>query len=260
VPELPDVEGFRRDFRRHARDKEIVKLGGDADIIRNSSPQGLGRAFKGRSFGEPRRHGKWLICPTDKPLLLFHFGMTGGLIWSGEEPERHRHDRLFLEFSDGELRYRNMRKLGGVWIAKGDDDLEAVLGKFGPDAEKVGRDEFTEMLERRRGSIKAALMDQKFMAGLGNLTVDESLWHARIAPKRQVATLEDKERNALHRSTQKVLRDSIKVGYVPAKKSWLTGARDRRDKPCPRCKASLMRAKVAGRTTYWCPQCQPNQT
>jgi formamidopyrimidine-DNA glycosylase len=57
--------------------QRIIKLGGDADIIRDWSPQGLGRAFKGRSFREPRRHGKWLICPTDKPLLLFHFGMTG---------------------------------------------------------------------------------------------------------------------------------------------------------------------------------------
>lgn len=112
MPELPDVEGYRRFFERHAAGKEIRSISVCRDMLRNATPQALGRALRGRRFAEPVPHGKWLMCPTGGPILVLHFGMTGDLIWSGDEPDRHRHDRLFIELSGGELRYRNMRKLG----------------------------------------------------------------------------------------------------------------------------------------------------
>jgi formamidopyrimidine-DNA glycosylase len=87
----------------------------DRGMLRNSSPTGLGRALSGRRFASARRHGKLLVCPTDGPALLLHFGMTGTFVWSGND---HRHDRLVLELDDGDLHYRNMRRLGGIWLAK----------------------------------------------------------------------------------------------------------------------------------------------
>src|SRR6266568_1655163 len=158
MPELPDVEHFRQVFRLHAAGKAVAGLEADPTILRNVQAGALARALIGQRFEDPGRHGKWLVCRTGGPTLLLHFGMTGDLIWSEDEPERHRHDRLILAFVEGgELRYRNMRKLGGVWLAHDDVELAAVLGSLGPDALAIGRRDFLERLSRRRGALKAAL-------------------------------------------------------------------------------------------------------
>jgi formamidopyrimidine-DNA glycosylase len=252
VPELPDVEGFRRTFAKHAEGKRVRGVRAvDRGMLRNSSPAGLGRALGGRRFASARRHGKLLICPTDGPALLLHFGMTGTFVWSGDD---HRHDRLVLELEHGDLHFRNMRRLGGIWLAKDDRQLERVEGRLGPDWLDVSRSDFEELLAKRRGSVKATLMDQGFAAGLGNLTADESLWQARIDPRRPVGELDDRERDVLYRKIQKVLRDSLPYGLVPGKRSWLTGARDRLDAVCPRCGSRLQRIRIAGRTTVFCPR------
>jgi formamidopyrimidine-DNA glycosylase len=96
-------------------------------------------------------------------------------------------------------------------------------------------------------------MDQSLAAGLGNLTADESLWQARIDPSRSVASLDERKRGVLYRKIQKVLRDSLPYELVPSKRTWLTGARDRRNATCPRCGTRLRRIKIGGRTTVFCP-------
>lgn len=255
MPELPDVEGYRRTFRRHAAGKRVKGVEADKDIVRNTSPRGLGRVLVGERLENPQRHGKWLICPTDGATLLLHFGMTGDLVWSGSEPERHRHDRLFLGLEDGELRYRNMRKLGGAWLVRAGQDLEEVTGPLGPDALRVPRARFVELLREKRGGVKAALMDQRTVAGLGNLTVDEILWRARIDPRRKLGGLQERDLERIERTTKDVLRKASQEGWVPPKRSWLTGRRGR-DGSCPRCGTALTTFTVAGRTTYACPSCQ----
>jgi formamidopyrimidine-DNA glycosylase len=124
VPELPDAEGFRRTFALRAEGKRVHGVRAiDRGMLRNSTPAGLGRALSGRRFASARRHGKLLVCPTDGPALLLHFGMTGSFVWSGND---HRHDRLVLELDDGDLHYRNMRRLGGIWLAKSDRELAQI--------------------------------------------------------------------------------------------------------------------------------------
>jgi formamidopyrimidine-DNA glycosylase len=251
MPELPDVEGFRRGFADHAEGKRIRGVRAvDRGMLRNSSPAGLGRALKGRRFASPRRHGKLLICGTNGPALLLHFGMTGSFVWGGDD---HRHDRLVLELEGCTVHWRNMRRLGGIWLAKDERELQKIEGRLGPDWLEVSRSDFDELVARRRGSIKAALMDQGVAAGLGNLTTDESLWQARIDPRRPVSSLDEDDRDALYGKIQKVLRDSLPYGLVPGKRTWLTGARDHRDAVCPRCSTRLERVKVGGRTTVFCP-------
>src|SRR5919108_1267785 len=128
MPELPDVEGFRRFWDRHAPGRTIARVGAQRDIVRNTSPQGLGRLLKGKTLDSSERRGKWLVCPANGSFLVLHFGMTGSLVWSGDEPERHHHDRMFLTFTGGdELRYRNMRKLGGVWAAANQRELDVLF-------------------------------------------------------------------------------------------------------------------------------------
>jgi formamidopyrimidine-DNA glycosylase len=137
LPELPDVEGFRRTFARHAAGKRVRGIHSvDASMLRTTSPQGLGRALKGRRFRRPRRRGKLLICGTDGPTLLLHFGMTGSLEWS-DRP--HPHDRLVLAVEGGELRYRNMRRFGGIWLAHDEQELGRIVGRLGPDWLDVSR-------------------------------------------------------------------------------------------------------------------------
>ncbi len=253
MPELPDVEGFRRTFNRHAAGKRVSAVRGvDRSMLRNTSPQGLSRALKGRRFDAAERHGKLLICPAEQKTLLLHFGMTGTLLWCPGQPP-HPHDRLTLAFDDGDLRYRNMRKFGGVWLANGTAELEQIRGRLGPDWLSVSRPAFDRLLQDRRASLKATLMNQAIAAGLGNLTADEALWQARLDPRRPAASLDPDERGALYKSIKKVLRESLPYGLVPSKRSWLTGARGQGERACPRCAERLERRTIAGRTTYFCP-------
>ena len=262
MPELPDVEHFRATFRRRAAGKTVASVVGDPTIVRNATVEALEQVLPGHRFDDPDRHGKWLICWTDGPALLFHFGMTWDLVWSGDEPERHRHDRLVLEFREGgELRYRNMRKLGGVWLAHDRGEVERTLGRLGPDALAVRRKEFQERLGKRRGGVKAALMDQGFVAGVGNIMADEILWQARLHPRRTVASLSGEERDRLYVDMRRVLRDAVRgYDYVERKRSWLSHARGVTGAACPRCGTPLARIVVAGRTTYFCPHCQRMKT
>jgi formamidopyrimidine-DNA glycosylase len=258
VPELPDVEGFRRYFRRYALQKPVRRVSADPDMLRNTSPSALGRALKGRSFADAERHGKRLSCRADSVFLVLHFGMTGRLVWSKDERGRHVHDRLVIQFDAGELRYRNMRKLGGVWLARDEQELGVLLDQFGPDAFRVSLEELRALLGSRRGRLKPALMDQRLIAGLGNLTVDESLWQARLSPLRSMRSLSDEEVNRLYESARSVLRESIPTARVPAKEGWLLSVRGEAGASCPRCGTPLRRATIGGRTTYFCSECQPD--
>lgn len=119
VPELPDVEGFRRYLARHAEGREIVRVEiPDPELIRNRAPGTFRRALKGSRFATPRRHGKWLIAPAGGSELLLHFGMTGWLRWGADREDRDRHHRLIFVCEGGELRYNNMRRFGGAWLAR----------------------------------------------------------------------------------------------------------------------------------------------
>jgi len=263
MPELPDVERFRRFFRANAAGRTVGALRADPTILRNCTPRTLSAALRGRRFDEPARHGKWLIAWTDGPALLMHFGMTGYLLWADDEgstrTEPHRHDRLVIRFDEGgELRYRNMRKLGGLWLAHDPDEVSGLLGTLGPDALSVGRAEFLRLLARRRGGLKAALMDQTLLAGVGNLMADEILWQARLHPTHPVESLTAEERLQLHSALRRILRQAVATeDYAENRPGWLLHVRGRPGASCPRCRGPLSRMVAAGRTTYFCQRCQP---
>src|SRR5438270_1488376 len=188
MPELPDVEGFRRYLARHAEGAQIVGVHvPDRQIVRNRSPQAFGKALRGTRFATPDRHGKWLMAPLagdhGGAELLLHFGMTGLLKWADDDADRHRHDRVIFVCERGELRYNNMRRFGGVWLARDASECDRVTGPLGPDAAALKRDEFERLITARRGGVKAALMDQRLIAGVGNLLSDEILWRACIHPR-----------------------------------------------------------------------------
>jgi formamidopyrimidine-DNA glycosylase len=256
MPELPDVEEFRRRFARHAVGRMIGDVVvTDAGILRNVTADELGDALRGRRFDEPERRGKWLIACTDGPTPLIHFGMTGDIEWAANADGRHAHDRVIFVLDRGEIRYRNLRKLGGLWLARDGADVDALLSRLGPDALSIDRRDFLKLLERRRGGIKAALMDQTFLAGVGNLLADEILWRARIHPLRPIGELSTEERSRLYRALRTVIARTVDR-YPEGYETRWTNARGRPQARCPRCRTELARTVVGGRTTYFCPTCQ----
>jgi formamidopyrimidine-DNA glycosylase len=251
MPELPDVEGFRRVLagyaRRRVRGVDVL----DAGVLRGVGADRLDREVRGRTLGKPWRHGKWLGARVGGATLVFHFGMTGELYEADESAERHRHDRVVLSFAGGELRYRDQRKLQGLRLVS---DVDRLLADTGPDALHVSRAEFVERLGGIRRQVKPALMDQSVLAGLGNLLADEVLWRARVHPRRPCA---DVDLAQLHGRMRTTLRQAVATGRVPPRTSWLTGRRDEPSGSCPRCGTTLSHGRVGGRHTVWCPRCQP---
>lgn len=258
MPELPDVEGFRAVLAEHGTGRRIVHVAvADAGVLRGVSAARLARAMRGRRIGDPERHGKWLITRTDGPSLLLHFGMTGELHWAPSGEERHPYDRVMFAVRGGELRFRDMRKLQGITLAERPDDVDRVLSGLGPDALSVGRKDFRHALGGGRRTVKAAMLDQSSIAGLGNLLADEICWRARVHPRRPVHQFQSAEWEHLHGQMRRVLRTAIPTGRVPPRRGWLTGNRDGEHPQCPRCRCDLARGRVAGRGTVWCPRCQP---
>ncbi|HVV10350.1 Fpg/Nei family DNA glycosylase [Amycolatopsis sp.] len=259
MPELPDVEGFRRVFAEHAVNRKVTGVDvRDSGVLRGVTGRRLRETLTGQRFSEPRRHGKWLLVPVrgrDATMVL-HFGMTGSLHWSDEDPHPHPHDRVIFAFRDGELRYRDQRKLQGLRLAPDDDALAGLLSGTGPDALTVTRKQLRDLLPGAR-QLKPALMDQSVLSGLGNLLSDEILWRARLHPRRKPRDLDDAEFGRLHKELRAVLRAAIPTGRVPPRPSWLTGRRDDPSGSCPRCGTTLSHGRVGGRSTVWCPHCQP---
>jgi formamidopyrimidine-DNA glycosylase len=265
MPELPDVEAFRAVLDGHATGRPVRRVEvADAGVLRGVSARQFGEALRGRRFTATERHGKWLVACTDGPAVLLHFGMTGSLHWSDPGEPRHRHDRVVFVLGGpdgrdrgGELRYRDMRKLKGLTLARDRRGVEDVLAGLGPDALEIGAGDFARLLAGRRAAVKAVLVDQHRIAGLGNLLADEILWRARISPRRRASDLTAGEHQRLYTQMRRVLRAAMADGRVPSRPTWLTGVRDRPGARCPRCGTVLERARIGGRTTVWCPRHQP---
>jgi formamidopyrimidine-DNA glycosylase len=261
VPELPDVEGFRRTLEACGEGHLVEKVEvDDTGVLRGVSARRLARALEGHRLGAAGRHGKWLIAGVeDGPAVLLHFGMTGSLLCCRRQDPPHRHDRVRLVLGDGrEVRYRDRRKLQGLRLADSQEAVDRVLAGQGPDALSVGRAEFRELLGARRAKAKAVLLDQSALAGLGNLLADEILWRARVHPATPANRLGTGEADRLYAAMRRVLGLSVRARRVPARPSWLTGHRDATPARCPRCGTSLRRGRIAGRTSVWCPRCQPD--
>lgn len=259
MPELPDVEAFRRVLDEHTVGRQVRAVEvTDSGVLRGVTASRLCDAVSGRRFRSPRRHGKWLIAPIGGGALLMHFGMTGSLRWSAGDDDRGPHDRIVFSFRGGELRYRDQRKLKGLQLVADEAEVADRLDDLGPDALSLSRVELGDRLAGTRRGVKSALTDQAVVAGLGNLLADEILWRARIDPRRSCADLGQSDLIRLHGRLTTVLRASVKAGRVPPRPTWLTGRRDEPSGSCPRCGTTLRHGRVNGRGTTWCPHCQPS--
>jgi formamidopyrimidine-DNA glycosylase len=246
VPELPEAERARKVLEK-VLDRRIARVD-DADtyVTRPHQPGEIASALEGHRFASAHRRGKFLWLETDDgPTLGLHLGMAGRLIASPKDTTRW--DRFTVEFEDGSrLVLRDKRRLGRAV-------LNPDYSHIGPDAAEVGRDAFRSRIGSGHAPVKARLLDQGAIAGVGNLLADDLLWQARIAPGRRTDSLSEDELDRLRRELRKDVRNAIRDGGVHT----LEFARVRRGSDgCPRDGHPLERAKIGGRTTYWCPICQ----
>jgi formamidopyrimidine-DNA glycosylase len=261
VPELPEVETARAAIERAALNRTVVDVDDrDAYVCRPHAPGEIRDALVGRRLTSAHRRGKTMWVETSRagPVLGLHLGMAGRIIVTdpdghtveGGDPIRRggaepkpEWDRFTVTFESGAvLRLFDKRRLSRAV-------LDPDLGALGPDAGEVGLAEFRERLTRGTAPVKARLLDQSVLAGVGNLLADETLWQARLDPRRRVDTLDPDAVARLHRSLRSATRSAIDKGGVH------TGeviTHRRRGEHCPRCGAEMARGTVGGRTTWWC--------
>ena len=249
MPELPEVERARALIESRALGRRVASVD-DADtwVCRPHVPGEIAGALEGATLVTANRRGKamWLDS-DDAPPLGVHLGMAGRIVIDGNGSARGW-DRFTLHFEDGgSLALRDKRRLGRVV-------LDPDLSRLGPDAAEVSRSDFRRRIGRGTAPLKARLMDQTAIAGVGNLLADETLWRAGLSPLREAGTLSDDELDHLRRALRAATRRAIRLGGVH--KGDLIPHR-RPGGACPDCGAALVRATVGGRTTWWCPSDQP---
>jgi formamidopyrimidine-DNA glycosylase len=282
MPELPEVETVARGLRRVILGRRILSVAlGKTDFI--DDPVALEEHLPGRKIEAVERYGKFMLlrlspaiavngAPRDgdaKPAsLLVHLGMTGQIAPSPAEQPREKHTHVSLLLDDGrELRYTDARRFGRIAYLTESPLAEELTG-FGADPLEVSKAEFADRMRGRRARIKALLLDQSVLRGVGNIYADESLWKARIHPARVGAKLSQEQAETLHRALQEILRkaivmrgssisDFLDAAGEPGEYQRHHRAYGREGKPCYRCKAFIRRGIVAGRSSYFCPKCQP---
>jgi len=266
MPELPDVELLKRYLDRHALGQTIRTVQvNDARILGDLPVDRFTGALAGRRLEASRRHGKHLLVRlAGGGWLTLHFGMTGGLDWFEDLADDPPYDRVRLDFANGgHLAYVNRRMLGRVGLAE-DADAFIAAEDLGPDALDPAFDEaaFAAALAGRRRDLKSVLMDQALIAGIGNIYADEILFQARLHPQTAVDALGARGRGEVFRALKRVLATAIERGagaeqFLERLPGDFLLPERRKDGRCPRCGHALATLKLAGRTSYYCPHCQP---
>jgi formamidopyrimidine-DNA glycosylase len=280
MPELPEVETVANgvDARIRGDYIEEVWFSSKREPM-NTPPAAMAKALTGRTIERVRRVGKHIVfdfapdAKSDPVQWIVHLGMTGRLLVADPAVPRplHTHGVLVLR-SGRELRFVDARRFGrmGIYLVEDTKEEAADLRGFqGPGTEplRISRADFRKLFHGRRTSIKAALLNQSLLHGVGNIYADESLFRAKIRPRRMASRLTTRELDRLHGAVQKVLREAIRLGgssvsdYVDA-----AGERGffqlrhyvymRTGQPCLVCGTAIRRTVVAGRGTHYCPVCQ----
>jgi len=273
MPELPEVETIKRDLEDKVRGKRVKRvIIKNEKCIKEPASKEFIRKVEGKRFEKIRRRGKFLLIGLDSlDTLVIHLKLTGQLIYS-KEGEMIDYTRLIFVFHDrSQLSFADVRGFGSIWLIP-DEDFDRIpsLGSLGlePLEDVFSLERFRDILrKKKRGKIKPLLMDQSLIAGIGNVYSQEALFLAGIHPERNPSELLDEEIRSLYNSLRKVLQEAIRYrgssvdNYVDleGKKGSYEqhlNVYGREGQSCPRCGAKIRRITLAGRGTYFCPNCQ----
>ncbi|MEY2469010.1 MAG: formamidopyrimidine-DNA glycosylase [Actinomycetota bacterium] len=276
MPELPEVETVRRDLEPRLRGRRVVNVAvTHVRSVRRQPHADFVFALRGRTITSVRRHGKFLFAELDgSDALVAHLRMSGQLRIASRGDELIKHTHVVISLDNGEeLRFVDPRTFGEMFVDKLDDDRPVALRDLGPDAmdPRLSARALHHRLTagRRVSTIKAALLDQRALAGVGNIYADEVLFASGLHPKRPAAFLGLDEAKVLRSQLRRILKAAISArgtsfkdeGYVDAY-GQLGGYSARhkvygRDgQPCPRCGTPIEKSVIAQRGTHFCPTCQ----
>lgn len=264
MPELPEVETERGRLAPVLEGHRLTRVTiDDARLTRPDDPAIVAAALEGSRVAAVERRGKYLLIRlADDRVLVVHLRMTGGFRYSPAS-----HERAVFELDDGNrVAYRDLRRFGTWQLFEADEAEDHLAIRVGP--EPLGRAFTTaflaERLRNRKAPIKAAILDQRTVAGLGNIYADEALWRARIHPLRQAGTLTDEEIAALRTGIRDALRMGIRREGADLGDGAYAGGRMQREfkvygregEPCDRCGTPIAKTRAGGRGTSYCPTCQ----
>lgn len=271
MPELPEVETIRRDLLPLVRGRTIVEAWvspGAPRLVRSPTSEEFCRLLASRRIEDVGRRGKLLLFLLDNGLTwAVHLRMTGQLLHHAGPCPAERHLRAAFRLDDGSsLCFVDVRKFGAMWLAS---DPEALTAGLGPEPLDEGftAEALFRILQRRSAPVKAVLIDQKAIAGIGNIYADESLFAAGIDPRRSANTISRQRAQRLHASIRRVLtdaladrgssfRDYVDAGGRTGRHQFSVWVFRRTGQPCLRCGVRVRRVKVSGRSTHFCPRCQ----
>ncbi len=275
MPELPEVETIAQSLAPQIAQRLIVaveKLDWER-MVETPDVRAFLQTLEGRRVARVGRRAKWLLFALDAGwTLALHLRMSGRLCVYDAAPPADQHTHLVLALDNGQrLFFRDPRKFGRVRLLDG-AGVAALDAQYGPEPldDQFQAHDLAQRLARRRTRLKPLLLEQAFIAGLGNIYVDESLWLARLHPLRAAHTLTPEEATRLYQAIRTVLQQAIASGGSTLR-DYRNGYGDvghtqeyfsvygRKGKPCPRCGATVARVVVAQRGTHLCPICQPSE-
>jgi formamidopyrimidine-DNA glycosylase len=261
MPELPDVEAVARRLRGAVAGRRVMRVHvADATVVRSPGRRAFARRLRGRRIREIGRRGKYLLVYlSGDAVLVGHLRMTGDFVVTSRWEPRRPHTRLVLGMDGIDVRFVDQRRFGHVDLVDA-GRLETVAGlrELGvePLSPAFSADRLHALLEHRRGTLKAFLLRQDLIAGVGNIYADEIMFQARLHPARQLRTLRPLDIDALHRSIRTVLRRAVAALSRRGRAGGRFIAVREPGGRCRRCGTPLRIATIAGRTTYLCPRCQ----
>lgn len=259
MPELPEVESFGKYLEKTSLNKKIEEVEVKSpELLQNIDVDSLKDKLEGSIFRNTKRHGKYLFVRLDNDSwLILHFGMTGSFKYFKNGDEKPLYDRILFNFEDdGHLAFNDPRKFGKVHLTFKILDFIKEK-KLGPDALNVDLKTFKELYSKRRGASKSALMNQHVMAGVGNIYSDEVLYQACVHPKTSFNALNNAKITEIFNIMKEVLDTAVdrQVHGQKLPDSYLISHRIRNGE-CPDSDIKLKTLKIAGRTSYYCPECQ----
>ena len=261
MPELPDVENFRRYFNRTSLHKQIEKVDvGAKRMLKGVSLRTLQMNLLNEKFDKTSRHAKYLFAHTNNDkIMVLHFGMTGSLHYYKDDKDKPEHTRMLIYFKNGyHLAFDCPRKFGNIFLIE-DKQKFIEKKKLGPDpaADKFNLLKFREILDGKRGTIKSTLMDQKTISGLGNIYSDEILFNAGIHPASKTEKLNNDQIAKIYHMMDKVLNKVIDINADIQKmpRTYLLPNR-KPGEDCPRCSGKIRKKTIGGRSAYFCDKHQ----